>query len=122
MDTEFIVQMLQLKHGRQLPQVCPPGTLDALEALEKARILDGEDAHFLRTSYRFQRGVEARVRLMNSAGRHEFPDNPMELAKLAFLLGYSEPDDLANKVARTFRETRAHFERILHANAESVMA
>ena len=26
---------------------------------------------------------------MNAAGRHELPDNPKELAKLAFLLGYA---------------------------------
>ena len=78
--------------------------------------MESDDAQFLRSSYRFQRSVEARIRLMNAAGRHEFPDDRMELAKLAFLLGYSNPDELASEVAHTFSATRSHFERLLHAN------
>ena len=58
------------------------------------------------------RSVEARIRLMDAAGRHEFPDEPRELAKLAYLLGYEEPDALAAKVDATWRETRARFDRI----------
>src|SRR5262245_35226242 len=34
-DTEFLVQMLQLKHGRDDASIRDPGTLDALTALEK---------------------------------------------------------------------------------------
>jgi hypothetical protein len=34
-DSEFLVQMLQLKHGSGDPSVRVPGTLDALSALEK---------------------------------------------------------------------------------------
>ena len=37
-DTEFLVQMLQLKHGGSDPSVRVPGTLDALTALERAAI------------------------------------------------------------------------------------
>ena len=36
-----------------------PGTLAALEALENAGYLSGEDAEFFAESYRFQRAVEA---------------------------------------------------------------
>jgi glutamate-ammonia-ligase adenylyltransferase len=112
MDAEFIVQMLQLKHGRELPQVHLPGTIAALEALKKAGCLSAADAKFLASSYRFQRSVEARIRLMDSAGRHEFPDEPRELAKLAFLLGYSDSEKLVQEVDAAWRETREHFDRI----------
>src|SRR5690606_8343530 len=44
MDAEFIVQMLQLKHGRELPQIRVPGTIAALEALNKAGVLGKDDA------------------------------------------------------------------------------
>jgi glutamate-ammonia-ligase adenylyltransferase len=118
MDVEFIVQMLQLKFGRQLPQIRVPGTLAALEALATAGLLNSDDAEFLASSYRFQRSVEARIRLMDAAGRHELPDEPRELAKLAYLLGYDEPDALAAKVDATWRETRARFDRIFAAAAE----
>ena len=38
-DTEFLVQMLQLKHGGDDPSIRVPGTLDALTALEKGGYL-----------------------------------------------------------------------------------
>jgi [glutamine synthetase] adenylyltransferase / [glutamine synthetase]-adenylyl-L-tyrosine phosphorylase len=117
MDAEFIVQMLQLKHGRELPAIRQPGTLDALAALEAAGCLAKEDAQFLARSYRFQRSVEARIRLMDAAGRHEFPDEPRELEKLAYLLGYASGEQLAGEMSETWRETRERFDRIFAAAA-----
>jgi glutamate-ammonia-ligase adenylyltransferase len=113
MDTEFVVQMLQLKYGRHLPLVRQPGTLAALEMLENAGCFPAEDARLLGTSYRFQRNVEAKIRLMDSAGRHEFPEEPQELARLAFLLGYPSGNELATEVEQTCRETRATFQRLV---------
>jgi glutamate-ammonia-ligase adenylyltransferase len=112
MDVEFIAEMLQLKHGCDLPQIRVPGTLDALAALQTAGCLSKDDAQFLAKSYRFQRSVEARIRLMDAAGRHEFPDDPRELAKLAYLLNYADPNKLAEEMKATWQETRARFDRL----------
>jgi glutamate-ammonia-ligase adenylyltransferase len=111
-DTEFIVQMLQLKHGGDDPTVRLPGTLDALTALEQGGYMSRDDAEYFRRSYRFQRSIEARVRLMASTGRHELPDNDRELAKLAYLLGYNRPQDLVDEAQNTFAENRVRFNRI----------
>ncbi len=115
MDTEFIVQMLQLKHGQQRPELRIPGTLASLTALSDAGILASDDATFLRQAYRFQRHVEACIRLMNASGRHEFPDDTLELAKVAFLLGYENVDALRAEVKETFHEVRNIFNRIFAA-------
>jgi glutamate-ammonia-ligase adenylyltransferase len=112
LDVEFIVGMLQLKYGAALPEVRVPGTLDGLGALEIVGRLSFDDAAFLARSYRFQRSIEARIRLMDAAGRHEFPDDPRERAKLAYLLGHANVDKLAQEVAETRRETRDRFHRI----------
>jgi glutamate-ammonia-ligase adenylyltransferase len=114
-DTEFLVQMLQLKHGGSDPAVRVPGTLDALTALELGGYLSAADAEFFRQSYRFQRSIEARIRLMNATGRHELPDNDRDLAKLAYLLGYSKPQALVAEAERMFAENRARFNRIFDA-------
>lgn len=111
-DTEFLVQMLQLKYGVSDPSIRIPGTLLALTALEKGGYLSPDDAEFFRRSYRFQRNVEARIRLMNSAGRHEFPSDRRELAKLAYLLGKRDPDGLEREAMDIFDETRARFNRL----------
>jgi glutamate-ammonia-ligase adenylyltransferase len=112
MDAEFIAQMLQLKHGHDLPEIRVPGTIDALSALEMAGCLSMDDAACLATTYRFQRSVEARIRLMDAAGRHEFPEEPRELAKLAYLLGYADPVKLKAEVEAAWQETRVRFDRI----------
>jgi glutamate-ammonia-ligase adenylyltransferase len=115
MDAEFIVEMLTLKHGAERPKIRACGTLDSLAALSGAGLLEADDARFLAQSYRFQRSVEARIRLMDAAGRHEFPDEPRELAKLAFLLGYATTERLAREIQDTRRETRTRFDRIFTA-------
>jgi glutamate-ammonia-ligase adenylyltransferase len=111
-DTEFVVQTLQLKHGPSDPSVRVPGTLDAIAALESGAYMSSEDANYFRQSYRFQRSVEARIRLMNTAGRHELPTEPKELEKLAFLIGYTDCHGLVEKAEATFAENRERFDRI----------
>jgi len=115
MDTEFIVQMLQLQHGQLMPELRVPGTLDGLTVLAEAGILSSTDADFLRAAYRFQRSIEARIRLMNSSGRHEYPENPLEQAKLAFLLGHTDSQRLGTEVVDMFENVRATFLRVFAA-------
>jgi glutamate-ammonia-ligase adenylyltransferase len=114
-DIEFLVQMLQLKHGGADQRVRTPGTLDALTALEQGGYLAGDDAEYFRTSYRFQRSIEARIRLMDFTGRHELPDQERDLAKLAYLLNYANPQALVAEAQNTFAENRARFNRIFDA-------
>jgi glutamate-ammonia-ligase adenylyltransferase len=118
-DVEFLVQMLQLKHGGADPSIRCPGTLDALESLEAGGYLSSDDADYFRHGYRFQRSVEARIRLMNAAGRHELPDSPKDLAKLAYLLGYADSGELVAEAMHTFAENRARFNRIFDAAERS---
>ncbi|MEO0528997.1 MAG: bifunctional [glutamate--ammonia ligase]-adenylyl-L-tyrosine phosphorylase/[glutamate--ammonia-ligase] adenylyltransferase [Planctomycetota bacterium] len=115
MDTEFLVQLMQVRHGREDASIRKPNTLAALTALETAGLLSSDDAGFFRESYRLQRNVEARIRLMNSAGRHEFPTDEVEQQKLAFLLGYPDGKTLRADVERRCRETRARFDRLCDA-------
>ncbi len=113
-DTEFIVQMLQLRHGAKDPTVMVSGTFDALVKLALAGYLSEEDANFLSGSYRLLRNVEARIRLMNLSGRHEFPTDEKELRKLAFLMGYASAEKLEQEVRSVQSETRKRFEEIFN--------
>ena len=114
-DVEFLVQMLQLKHGGADPSIRRPGTLDALEALEEGGYLSSDDADYFCRSYRFQRSIEARIRLMDAAGRHELPESPRELAKLAYLLGYADSSELVAEAMHMFAENRVRFNRLFDA-------
>ncbi len=115
MDIEFTTQMLQLAHVAETPEVFRPGTLVALTALEEAGHLAKDDAEFFRESYRFLRSVEARLRLMNTTARHDLPDDPHELTKLAYLLDAAGPEFLAAECQRYTLENRRRFGRIFEA-------
>jgi len=118
-DIEFIVQMLQLRYAADYPQVLTPGTLNAIEALCDHGLLDTETADYMSRSYRFLRGIESRLRLMNTAARHDLPseEQPLELKKLAYLMGDTQPDRLLRDCRQYQQENRAQFNRFfgLHA-------
>jgi glutamate-ammonia-ligase adenylyltransferase len=119
-DIEFLVQMLQLKHGRENPSLRVPGTLEALSALRLAGLLDVDDFQYLSESFRFLRTIEARLRLMSTTARDDLPDNPRELAQLAGLLGYASADNLLFDCQHYTHENRKHFKRLL--NSERVLS
>ncbi len=114
MDVEFMVQMQQLSHGQAHPEVLVPNTLDALQSLRNANILSAADADYWSRSYRFLRNIEARLRLMNTAARHDFPSDEGELRKLAFLLGQPSPEALEEAFRATLAENRRRFDQVFH--------
>ena len=116
MDVEFAVQMLQLKHDGEQPDVLRPGTLDALIALHEQGCLSHEDFEAFSHAYRFLRRVEAGLRLLNTTARHDFPEDEMELRKLAYLLAYPSPEELARDCRRYMQDNRRRFNRIFDAS------
>ena len=112
-DIEFLVQMLQLRHGHANAQVRIPGTLDALSALSLAGVLAIDDFQYLSESFRFLRTIEARLRLMSTTARDDLPTDPRELAQLAGLLGYAGAENLLFDCEHYTRENRKYFERLL---------
>ncbi|HJT32400.1 MAG TPA: bifunctional [glutamate--ammonia ligase]-adenylyl-L-tyrosine phosphorylase/[glutamate--ammonia-ligase] adenylyltransferase [Pirellulales bacterium] len=117
-DIEFVVQALQLKHGRDNPAVRTPNTLAGLTALHQHGYLNGADYEYFTTSYGLLRSLESRLRLMRAASR-VLPDDPLELAKLARALGYSDGAELQAECRRYLRRNRERFDAILLAEAHA---
>ena len=111
-DIEFIVQMLQLKHGGECPAVRVPGTRDALAALHAAGFLSADDFQFLTASYTTLRTIEGRLRLMTPTAQDDLPIDPIEQAKLARLLNYADTAALLADWQWLREENRKRFERI----------
>ena len=114
-DIEFLVQMLQLKHGHDTKAIRTPNTLKGLRALSKAGLLPDEDARFLTDSYRFLRILEGRLRLMNLTEQSRLPDDPTELTKLSHLLRWPSGGALLVDFQRYLDGTRERFDRIFDA-------
>jgi len=114
-DIEFTVQMLQLKHAANNPSVLEPGTLAALAALHEAGYLSDDDHAFFDRAYRALRSVESCLRLMNTAARHDLPQDEAEANKLAWLLNFPSGKALTEETVGVTRETRERFNRIFDA-------
>ena len=114
-DTEFLVQTLQLKHGRDDPSVRAPNTLDALAALHRAGYLPEADFEALTNNYRWLRTLESRLRLMNPNARDQLPTDPAECDKLAAVLGFSGGEALRQRFEDVVRQTRNIFDQQLEA-------
>jgi glutamate-ammonia-ligase adenylyltransferase len=86
-DIEFLVQLLQLKHGRGLPALRSTNTWEALAALGQSGLLTAEEHEALRGAYDFLRQVESRLRIIHNRSLDELPQAPEGLEKLARRLG-----------------------------------
>ncbi|MFW6124647.1 MAG: bifunctional [glutamate--ammonia ligase]-adenylyl-L-tyrosine phosphorylase/[glutamate--ammonia-ligase] adenylyltransferase, partial [Pirellulales bacterium] len=114
-DVEFLVQTLQLKHGRRRPEIRAPGTLDALARLHRAGLLDDGNYRFLDRAYRLLRSIEGRLCLLGISRQNRLPEQATERRKLAVLLGYESPDVLACDFAEATAAVRRRFDQYLAA-------
>lgn len=114
-DIEFLVQYLQLKHAAEHPEILKSGTFEAISQLRESGILSEDDSQQMAENYRFLRGVEARLRLMNTSKRHDLPADPRQRSILAFLLNYDSADQLERDVQAVADQNRARFQRLLSA-------
>jgi len=111
-DIEFIVQMLQLRHGEKFPEIREPNTLSAIKVLGDAGCLSAGDAQFLGKSYRFLRMVEAKLRLMHSTARDDLPEEGLDLDKLARLTGFADRAEFLSACESYTAETRRVWDRL----------
>jgi len=112
-DIEFIVQMLQLRHGGEYPQVRTASTWEALRRLHHAGLLEEGDYRYLLESYTFLRTLEGRLRLVSVTATNHLPSDPTELTKLSHLMGTDGPPALLKTVEDYLRENRRVFDRMV---------
>ncbi|MGI9518522.1 MAG: bifunctional [glutamate--ammonia ligase]-adenylyl-L-tyrosine phosphorylase/[glutamate--ammonia-ligase] adenylyltransferase [Pirellulaceae bacterium] len=115
-DIEFAVEMLQLKYGRHNPDLLVPNTVQAAIALHRHALISTDNFEFFRKSWEMLRWLEARLRLMNTSARHDLPESPVQLARLAMLLDYDDSQELINEVDFLRRENRRRFSALIDAH------
>ncbi|MBN2318410.1 MAG: hypothetical protein JXR49_05000, partial [Acidobacteria bacterium] len=111
-DIEFLIQFLQIKHGKRHKNVRATGLQEALLALHENGILRGEEKDKLLEAHRFERLVENRYQLMEEWASRELSRESPVLVRLAGSLGYRGDAAAARKsfvsdwddTARTVRE------------------
>src|SRR5262249_30749355 len=65
-DVEFLIQLFQLKYGRDVPALRTPNTWEALAALREAGLLAGDEYAVLRDGHDFLLRVQSRLRIVHN--------------------------------------------------------
>ncbi len=91
-DIEFVVQYLQLVHGKKRPDVRSRGTLDALNRLATAGLLEADDYRVLSDGYVLLRTIEHYLQMMHDRQTHTLPTDPTALDRLARRLRFQGPE------------------------------
>ncbi|GAA3811953.1 bifunctional [glutamine synthetase] adenylyltransferase/[glutamine synthetase]-adenylyl-L-tyrosine phosphorylase [Nocardioides panacisoli] len=113
-DIEWTVQLLQLRHGAELPALRTPRTLPALEAASEAGLLSRADADVLIGAWRLVSRVRNAVTLARGRGGDQLPTDPRERRAVAGIVGYplDRADEFVNDYLRTTRRARAVVDRV----------
>ena len=92
-DIEFLVQALQLFHGKSNHHLQTRNTIDALENLNSSEILETHDYRKLAQAYVFLRTIENRIRILENRPLNILYKKPEMIVKLAKRLGYDDTDE-----------------------------
>ncbi len=88
-EIEFIVSTLQILHAHRFPNLNTVSTFEGIRELEKAGLLNHEEASCLLDGYSFLRKVEHRLQIVWEIQTHLLPESEEELEKLAIRAGFS---------------------------------
>lgn len=89
-EIEFFVQTLQLINAGRFPRVRSASTLQGLNLLREADLLDEKTVADLREAYLFFRKTEHRIQINHQLQTHELPRTREEQEELARRMGYTE--------------------------------
>jgi glutamate-ammonia-ligase adenylyltransferase len=115
-DVQFAVELSQLRHGREHPSVRRRHTLEALEALAEARLVEDSVALVLGEAYVFLNEIKNALELERRVPAAALPPTPEGQAALARGLGYVEypRQRFIEDYRRITRRARGAMERVFY--------
>ncbi|SDE56406.1 bifunctional [glutamine synthetase] adenylyltransferase/[glutamine synthetase]-adenylyl-L-tyrosine phosphorylase [Auraticoccus monumenti] len=113
-DVEWTVQLLQLDHAAEVPELRTTQTLPALRSAREHGLLDADDAAALEEAWVLASRVRNTVMLVRGKASDSFPTDPVELAAVAELLGHGAHggSHLLERYGRVARRARAVVDRV----------
>jgi len=74
-EIEFMIQSRLLLYGGRSPSIRHTGSMETLDAMENAHLIDTSDAAMMRQSYRFWRRIEHAIQARHGAQTQLLPDD-----------------------------------------------
>jgi len=114
-DVEWIVQLLQLRHGADLPELRVTGTRATLSAAARAGLLDAEDAALLDEAWTHTSLLRNAIAVVRGRPGDQVPTDARELAGIARYLGEEVDSEILLDIhRRQARRARTAFERLFY--------
>ncbi len=89
-DVEWTIQLLQMRHGADVPELRVVGTMAALTASERAGLLSEPDAGALRDAWVWAYRLRNAIALLRGRPSDLIPADVREVGPIAILLGYTQ--------------------------------
>lgn len=115
-DVEWTVQLMQLRHGHEVPALRTTGTRAALAAALDAGLIGEEDARTLDEAWVLATRVRNGVMLVRGRAGDTFPADARELAAVGRYLGYGpgHAGEMVDDYRRTTRRARAVVDELFY--------
>ncbi|HEV3474786.1 MAG TPA: hypothetical protein VG602_05445, partial [Actinomycetota bacterium] len=119
-DVQFSVELMQLRHGRRVPEVRQRHTLDALEALARERLIEDSVSIALGEAYVFLNEVKNALEIDRRVPAEALPRSPEDQLALARRLGYEEfaRARFLEDYRRITRRSRRAMERVFYGDED----
>ena len=112
-DVEWLVQLIQLQHGAEHPELQTVSTLGALETAVKLGFLQSADAHHLSEAWSYASTLRSALKLWSGRSSEILPIDWRDLEGIAGVIGH--PRDQTSEIVERWRalsrRARAVFER-----------
>jgi len=116
-DVEWTVQLLQLEHAHERPPLRTASTIEALDALGAARLLERDQAEALHAAWTCASRARNAIFLVRGRPSDQLPRPGLELAGVARACGYGPDDDpgrFVDDYRRTTRRARGVVEQVFY--------
>jgi glutamate-ammonia-ligase adenylyltransferase len=115
-DVEWTIQLLQLNHGNEFPELQTTQTLQAIAAAEQAGVMTNGDAFILAEAWTLASEVRNAIVLVKGKSSDVLPIDMTDLAAIAYLMGYarSRVGQLEQDYLRATRRARGVTERVFY--------
>jgi glutamate-ammonia-ligase adenylyltransferase len=118
-EIEFIVQSMQLVRGGNDRRLQNTALLSVLPLLVGSKLVSGEDIAELTEAYLVLRKAENALQMMRDQQTHTLPDDALDRARLAMIMGFSDWDETYAALDATIEKVAAQFDALLFGTPDA---